>query len=67
MPVNPFTPAAEQENAPTYTAPRAYSPQRQPVFMRNATRPYNPQTQRAQPAPQRAENGLIGPVGYDDK
>ena len=27
--------------------PRPYSPQRQPVFMRNASRPYNPQTPNA--------------------
>ena len=50
---------------PQYTAPRPYSPQRQPVFMRNASRPYNPQAQPAQPAAPQRENSLIGPVGYD--
>jgi hypothetical protein len=39
-----------------------YAPQRQPVFMRNASRPNNRQGQ--QPGATR-ENGLIGPVGYD--
>jgi pilus assembly protein CpaC len=40
---------------------RIYTAQRQPVFMRNASRPYNPQTQQSQPS----APGLIGPVGYD--
>lgn len=57
--------AMGQGGQPQYTAPRPYSPQRQPVFMRNATRPYNPQTQPAQPAAPQRENSLIGPVGYD--
>lgn len=65
MPPNPFAPAAGQGPAATAVAPRPYSPQRQPVFLRNASRPYNPQPQRSQPAAQRSENGLIGPVGYD--
>jgi hypothetical protein len=47
-----FSPAA----APHYAA------QRQPVFLRNASRPNNPQNQ--QPATPR-ESSLIGPVGYD--
>jgi hypothetical protein len=51
--------------APMYTTPRPYSPQRQPVFMRNANRPYNPQLPSAQPAAQPKQNGLIGGVGYD--
>ena len=51
--------------ASTYTTPRPYSPQRQPVFMRNATRPYNPQVPNAPPAAPHQQNGLIGPVGYD--
>jgi pilus assembly protein CpaC len=49
-------------NGSAQAAPRSYSPQRQPVFMRNASRPNNPQTQQAAPA---RENSLIGPVGYD--
>jgi hypothetical protein len=65
MPANPFRSAADEGSPPSHTAPRAYSPQRRPVFMRNATRPYNRQAQPAQPGPQPAENGLIGPVGYD--
>jgi hypothetical protein len=70
QPVEPAQPAGSQPTAgqggmPQYTAPRPYSPQRQPVFMRNATKPYNPQPQAVQPADQQRENGLIGPVGYD--
>ena len=65
---NPFTPTAPQVGQggmPVYTAPRPYSPQRQPVFMRNASRPYNPQSQHTQPDSQQGQSGLIGPVGYD--
>jgi hypothetical protein len=65
LPPNPFTHAAGQGASRAVTPPRPYNPQRPPVFMRNATKPYNPQAERPQPAPQRAENGLIGPVGYD--
>lgn len=71
IPVPQGQPALSQPEAmgsggqPQYTAPRPYSPQRQPVFMRNATRPYNPQAQPAQPAAPQRENSLIGPVGYD--
>jgi pilus assembly protein CpaC len=65
LPPNPFTKAAAPGAPPTATAPRPYSPQRRPVFMRNATRPYNPQMQRPAQAQQPSENGLIGPVGYD--
>jgi pilus assembly protein CpaC len=57
--------ADAQGGAPVYTAPRPYSPQRQPVFMRNASRPYNPQPSGVQPSPPQRENSLIGPVGYD--
>jgi pilus assembly protein CpaC len=42
-----------------------YRPTRQPVFMRNASRPYNPQPVSPQPAAASGENPLIGPVGYD--
>ena len=35
---------------PAYTAPRPYSPPRQPVFMRNASRPNNPQPAADPPA-----------------
>jgi len=50
---------------PQYTTPRPYSPQRPPVFMRNASKPYNQQAQPAQPASPQRENNLIGGVGYD--
>jgi pilus assembly protein CpaC len=71
QPAAPFQPTYSQPTAgqdggmPQYTAPRPYSPQRQPVFMRNAIKPYNPQPQAGQPAAQQRENSLIGPVGYD--
>jgi hypothetical protein len=49
---------------PQYAAPRPYSPTRQPVYMRNASRPNNPQpTGGAVSSP--GQGGLIGPVGYD--
>ncbi len=69
-PVTPVEPAADdgaisQGGAPLYTAPRPYSPQRQPVFMRNASRPYNPQSTATPPAAPQRQTGLIGPVGYD--
>jgi pilus assembly protein CpaC len=70
LPVIPVEPAADdgaisQGGAPLYTTPRPYSPQRQPVFMRNASRPYNPQSPSAQPAAAPRQGALIGPVGYD--
>ena len=50
---------------PQYTAPRPYSPTHQPVFVRNASSPNNPQPS-AETAPAGVgENGFIGPVGYD--
>ncbi|MFO0788019.1 MAG: pilus assembly protein N-terminal domain-containing protein [Pirellulales bacterium] len=70
VPATPPQPSAEdstlmQGGAPSYTAPRPYSPQRQPVFMRNASRPYNPQAPNNPPAPAARQGGLVGPVGYD--
>ena len=67
LPIQPAysQPGLGQGTVPQYTAPRPYSPQRQPVFMRNATRPYNPQPSIAQPTAQPRESSLIGPVGYD--
>jgi pilus assembly protein CpaC len=47
------------------TAPRSYSPQRQPVFVRNASRPNNPQSQQSQQAAPARESNLIGPIGYE--
>jgi pilus assembly protein CpaC len=61
----PIASPAGQGVAPSYTGPRPYSPQRQPVFMRNATKPYNPQSSRAATAAPQSGNGLFGPVGYD--
>jgi hypothetical protein len=55
----------EYRSSPEYTVPRPYSPSRQPVFVRNATRPNNqnsdPETTESSSAP----GGLIGPIGYD--
>ncbi len=48
-----------------YTIPRPYSPSRQPVFVRNASRPNNPPSLLPQPAATPRENNLIGPIGYD--
>jgi pilus assembly protein CpaC len=48
-----------------YTSPRPYSPTRQPVFMRNATKPNNRQHPVARPAAAPGQSGLFGPVGYD--
>ena len=47
-----------------YTAPRPYSRPRQPVFMRNASKPNNPQGAGAAVSTEN-QQGLIGPVGYD--
>jgi pilus assembly protein CpaC len=50
---------------PQTTAPTPYSPPRQPVFMRNASRPNNPHHAAGNPQVRSAQNTLIGPVGYD--
>ena len=65
LPMAPIGPSIGQGGAPVYTAPRPYSPQRQPVFLRNATRPYNPQPAKPQTTTAPGSNGLIGPIGYD--
>lgn len=60
--------AAEQGGTSAYTSPRPYSPQRQPVFMRNASNPTTPSNPQGPTIPETAsatQNGLIGPVGYD--
>jgi pilus assembly protein CpaC len=54
-----------QGGLPRYTAPRPYSPPRQPVFMRNAANPNNRQPSDSSAPSGTSENGLIGPVGYD--
>jgi pilus assembly protein CpaC len=52
-------------STPQYTAPRPYSPVRQPVFVRNQSRTNNPQTPGAPADSGIGQTGLIGPVGYD--
>jgi pilus assembly protein CpaC len=52
---------------PNHTARRPHNPPRQPVFMRNPSRPQNPQPAAAQPETAVSGNGLIGPVGYDNQ
>jgi pilus assembly protein CpaC len=58
---SPLPPAGSSQ----YTPPGHYTPPRQPVFMRNASRPQIPQPADAGPATPAGENGLIGPIGYD--
>jgi pilus assembly protein CpaC len=63
-----YTPGGASYSAaggPQYTPPRPYSPTRQPVYTRNATRANNPQQQAVRPASVPGQSGLIGPVGYD--
>lgn len=47
------------------TAPRSYSPQRQPVYLRQATNPNNPTDVPSRGRPSGQVPALIGPVGYD--
>jgi hypothetical protein len=66
QPNNAYTlPVSSPVQSPAYSAARSYTPQRQPVFVRNASRPNNPQTQQSQQGTQGHENSLIGPVGYE--
>jgi hypothetical protein len=75
-PVEPMTPDsasylspgssyADQTPGPQFTAPRPYSPPRQPVFTRNTSRPNNPQPNATPASAEAGQTGLIGPVGYD--
>jgi hypothetical protein len=64
IPSYPATPAYGPAESPVYNG-RPYTPPRQPVFMRNASRPNNPHQLQWQPASQSRENNLIGPIGYD--
>jgi pilus assembly protein CpaC len=50
---------------PQFTQPRPYSPQRTPTFVRNASKPDNPNQADGDSQNQPSEGGLIGPVGYD--
>jgi pilus assembly protein CpaC len=45
--------------------PRPYTPPRQPVYLRNAPIPNNPQPAGASSSTAPGQSGLIGPVGYD--
>ncbi len=56
---------ALQSLPPEYTAPRPYSPARQPVFTRNANSPDNPTVVSDATGPVGGKGGLFGPVGYD--
>ncbi len=66
---SPWSPYQGQPMAPAGTPqsppPGPYTPPRQPVFMRNASRPNNPQPAAGQPSTSAGGNSLIGPVGYD--
>jgi pilus assembly protein CpaC len=53
--------------SPEYTSPRPYSPPRQPVFVRNAANPNNRPQSASGAVSNVGENGLIGPVGYDER
>jgi pilus assembly protein CpaC len=50
-----------------HTASRPHNPPRQPVFLRNPYRPHNPPPAAAPQATAPSENGLIGPIGYDNQ
>jgi hypothetical protein len=58
-------PAADSARSSPNPATRSYTSQRQPVFVRNASRPNNPQTQQSQQATPARESKLIGPIGYE--
>ena len=47
------------------TLPRSYSPQRQPVYLRQATNPNSPNNASPRNRPAGQVPALIGPVGYD--
>jgi len=59
--------AESRSGQPTYMAARPHNPPRQPVFLRNPSRPQNQPPVATQPATSSAGNGLIGPVGYDNQ
>jgi len=47
------------------TAPRPYSPPREPSYVRNASSPNNPYSGEQGTAPLDIAPGLIGPIGYE--
>jgi hypothetical protein len=57
--------ASTTRTGPEYTVPRAYSPERQPTFVRNATSPQNPTSNVRVASSAEPKSGLFGPVGYD--
>ncbi|HEY4231825.1 MAG TPA: hypothetical protein VGM76_00220, partial [Lacipirellulaceae bacterium] len=62
--------ATRPAGVPQYTQPRFFSPQRAPTFVRNASKPNNPNmsngnTSDGNSSAQPSEGSLIGPVGYD--
>jgi pilus assembly protein CpaC len=57
--------AMRPTGVPQYTQPRQYSPQRNPVYVRNVTKPNNPNLADGGAESQPSDSGLIGPVGYD--
>jgi hypothetical protein len=65
----PTTNAADMAEPATtsnpYVAPGEYTPPRQPSFVRNTSKPNNPQQPQWRSATQPRGNNLIGPVGYD--
>jgi hypothetical protein len=66
----PGTPAYKAQVAPSnpfQTASRPHHPPRQPVFRRNPTGPQNQYSPAVQQVSTPGENGLIGPVGYDNQ
>jgi pilus assembly protein CpaC len=58
-------PAMRPTGTQQYTIPRPYSPQRTPTFVRNTSKPNNPNLADGESQPPPSGGGLIGPVGYD--
>jgi pilus assembly protein CpaC len=58
-------PAVPMAGRPQQAVSSPYAPQRQPVYLRNAPIPNNPQPAGAVPASASGGSGLIGPIGYD--
>jgi pilus assembly protein CpaC len=57
--------AMRPTGVPQYTQPRPYSPPRAPLYVRNASKPNNPNLADGEALPQPSDGSLIGPVGYD--
>lgn len=52
---------------PFQVASRPHNPPRQPVFVRNPSKPQIQQPAELAPSALPGENGLIGPIGYDNQ